>query len=88
MLTQKAFIDKIFQETHHIIDMPNSEILHSAENQQGDNIFTSYYYLYFNYDYNYMVHYKEVTEGVLDISGDVVDERTLGYEILKFYRFR
>lgn len=87
MLTQKSFKKEISKQTHHAINLYDSELVHTEEVQQGNKMLTSYYYLYFNYEYNCIIYYKEITEGVIDSSGDVNDVQSLGYEILKCYKF-
>lgn len=51
-------------------------------------MFTDYYYLYYNYELNCMLHFKETTIGDIDIFDEVVNEKTIGYEILKQFSFK
>lgn len=88
MLTQKSFKKEVYKKTHHTIILSESELVHSEEVQQGDKMLTSCYFLYSNYEHNCIIYYKEITEGVIEGSGDVNDVESLGYEILKFYKFR
>lgn len=87
MLTQKSLKQKVKQKTHHTINLSDSELVHSEEMRQENKMQTSYYFLYFDYEHNCIVHYKEITEGVIDGFGDVNDVQSLGYEILKDYTF-
>ena len=88
MLTQKSFKKEVINQTHHEINLFDSECVHTEERRQGDKMFLTCYYLYFDYESNCIVHYKETSQGAIDDSDDVNEVQSVGYEIIKYYSFR
>lgn len=92
MLSEELFKKEITKITQYDIDFENfmmySDLVYSEEAQRDDNMITDYYYLYYNYDLNCMIHFKETTIGDITALDEVVNEKTIGYDILKCYKFR
>lgn len=92
MLSEELFIENITQILQCKIEfsefMMCCELVYSEEVQQDNTMFTDYYYLYYNYELNCMLHFKETTIGDIDIFDEVVNEKTIGYEILKQFSFK
>ena len=88
MLSKHEFEKKMQQLVGYIVCTDDSECVHTEERRQGDKMFLNCYYLYFDYESNCIVHYKETSQGAIDDSDDVNEVQSVGCEILKCYKFR
>lgn len=88
MLSKNEFEKKMQQLVGYIVYTDDSECVHTEERRQRDKMFLACYYLYFDYESNCIIYYKETTQGAIDDSDDVNEVQSVGYEILKCYKFR